>query len=226
MKTMTSPPEVRTPADEADAAPSSQTTRRRTAGKPARSARTEKQARSSGKTDGARTGAPKSRETTTRPARKTTAPARASVPAERRAAAPPRAPFVLVVVGLLGGALVSLLLLNTVLAQDAFSLSELQRGNQRLNEQKQALQEEIARESSPEVLHAKARGLGMRDPDRPAFIDPRTGRVTESGGRPPGVPDEAMAAAAAGGVTGAPGALVPPPGGLTGSAGHTGGGTR
>jgi hypothetical protein len=207
MKTMTSPPEVRTPADEADAAPSSETTRRRAAVRPARSAKS----------------SVKSRETTTRPTRRrATAPA----PVERRAAAPPKAPFVLVVVGLLGGALVSLLLLNTVLAQDAFSLSELQRNNQRLNERKQALQEDIARESSPEVLHAKARGLGMRDPDRPAFIDPRTGRVTESGSRPPGVPDEAMSAAAAGGVTGAPGALVPPAGGTTGGAGHTGGGTR
>lgn len=132
-----------------------------------------------------------------------------------RAATPPRAPFVLLVVGLLGGTLVSLLLLNTVLAQDAFTLSELQRSNQQLSERKQALQEDIARESSPEVLHEKARNLGMKDPDRPAFIDGRTGRVTEGGTRPPGVPDEAMAAAGAAGVTGAPGALVPPADGST-----------
>ncbi|MGH3388052.1 MAG: hypothetical protein ACRDOO_04160, partial [Actinomadura sp.] len=55
-------------------------------------------------------------------------------------AAPPRAPFVLLVLGLLGGALVSLLLLNTVLAEDAFTRTKLQRSNKQLNEQRQALQ--------------------------------------------------------------------------------------
>jgi hypothetical protein len=137
----------------------------------------------------------------------------------RRSAAPPRAPFVLLVVGLLGGALVSLLLLNTVLAQDAFTLSELQRGNQRLNERKQALQEDINRENSPAVLHAKARGLGMVDGRRPAFIDARTGRITQGGARPPGVSDEVMAAAAAAGVAGAPGGIVPPTAGAGASRG-------
>jgi hypothetical protein len=143
----------------------------------------------------------------------------------RRSATPPRAPFVLLVLGLLGGALVSLLLLNTVLAQDAFTLSELQRGNQQLSERKQALQEDISRENSPAVLHSKARSLGMVDGQRPAFIDPRTGRVTTGGTRPPGVSDEAMAAAAGAGVTGAPGAIMPPAGGDT-PRGRTGGGTR
>ena len=143
----------------------------------------------------------------------------------RRSATSPRAPFVLLVVGLLGGALVSLLLLNTVLAQDAFTLSELQRGNQQLSERKQALQEDNNRENSPSVLHSKARSLGMVDGQRPAFIDPRTGRVTQSGTRPPGVSDEAMAAAAGAGVTGAPGAIMPPVGGGA-PRGRTGGGTR
>ena len=154
--------------------------------------------------------------TTTKPrVRKPAAPRKPppKVAPARRSATPPRAPFVLLVVGLLGGALVSLLLLNTVLAQDAFTLSELQRGNQQLSERKQALQEDINRENSPSVLHSKARGLGMVDGQRPAFIDPRTGRVTQSGTRPPGVSDEAMAAAAGAGVTGAPGAIMPPAGG-------------
>ena len=86
----------------------------------------------------------------------------------------------LLVVGLLGGALVSLLLLNTVLAQDAFTLSELQRSNQQLNERKQALQEDIARESSPAVLHAKARGLGMVDAG-PAGVHRRAHRAGHRG---------------------------------------------
>lgn len=144
-------------------------------------------------------------------------------PAPRRSVTPPRAPFVLLVVGLLGGTLVSLLLLNTVLAQDAFTLTELQRSNQQLNERKQALEEDITRENSPAVLHAKARGLGMVDGQRPAFIDPRTGRITEGGARPPGVSDETMAAAAGAGVTGAPGAIMPPAGGAADNGGQAGG---
>jgi hypothetical protein len=86
------------------------------------------------------------------------------------------AAFALLVVGLLGGALVGLLLLNTTLAQQSFERSELQQENQRLEERRQALQEDIARESSPEVLHAKARRLGMRDAGDPALAGPRTGR--------------------------------------------------
>src|SRR4051812_48154134 len=69
-----------------------------------------------------------------------------------RAGSTPRAPFVLLVVALLGGALVSLLLLNTVLAKDAFTLTELQQSNKLLTQQRQALQEQIAREESPERL--------------------------------------------------------------------------
>lgn len=169
-----------------------------------------------------------------KPAKSAVAIKPARVTVARRSATPPRAPFVLLVVGLLGGALVSLLLLNTMLAQDAFTLSELQRGNQQLSERKQALQEDINRENSPAGLHAKARGLGMVDGQTPAFIDPRTGRVTEGGTRPPGVSDEAMAAAAAAGVTGAPGAIMPPAGAPAGVPHHgtprtgagTGGGTR
>jgi uncharacterized protein HemX len=104
-------------------------------------------------------------------------------PVRRRTSTAPKAPFGLLIVAMLGGGLVSVVLLNTVLAQDAFTLSELQRGNQRLNERKQTLQEDIARESGPQVLRAKARGLGMRDIEHPAFIDPRTGRVIDTGAR-------------------------------------------
>ncbi|MEV5711599.1 hypothetical protein, partial [Actinoallomurus sp. NPDC052274] len=149
--------------------------------------------------------------TRTAPTRTTPTRTGTATRAPRRPAPPrARAPFVLLVVGLLGGALVSLLLLNTVLAQDAFTLSELQRDNRQLAERKQALQADIARENDPAVLHQKARSLGMVDPRGAAFIDAHTGRVTEVGAPPQGVSDEAVAAAAAGAVTGAPGVLVPP----------------
>ena len=139
------------------------------------------------------------------------APARRPASRKPRPVAPPRAPFVLLVVGLLGGALVSLLLLNTVLAQDAFTATELQRSNQRLNQQRQALQEEIAREESPARLAPKAKALGMREPRQPAFVDAQTGQMVGHRIRP--VPPDAAAAAAAAGVVGVPGAIVPGDGG-------------
>ena len=131
MKTMTSPPEVRTRAAEATDAPTEITRRRATTPAPPR-----------------------------RPVRTV----------ERRAATAPRAPFAVLVVGLLGGALVSLVLLNTVLAQQAFTRSELRRENQRLDEREQGLREDIAREDGPEILHAKARRLGMRDAEPGALV--------------------------------------------------------
>ena len=124
-----------------------------------------------------------------------------------RPAAPPRTPFVLLIIGLLAGALVSLLLLNTVLAQDAFELSRLQRNVKLLQQEKQAMESEIAREESPERLARKAENLGMEQPTQVAFIDPHTRRVVGGGLRP--VPHAAAAAAAAAGALGVPGAVIP-----------------
>ncbi|WP_149257292.1 hypothetical protein [Actinomadura sp. K4S16] len=130
-----------------------------------------------------------------------------STAASRRSGqAAPRAPFVLLIVGLLGGALVSLLLLNTVLAKDAFTLTRLQQSNKQLEQQRQAYEEEIAREGSPQQLSNKAEGLGMKQGENPAFFS------TEPGGpggtiRP--VPQAAAASAGAAGVLGVPGTVVP-----------------
>ncbi|RAY16533.1 hypothetical protein DPM19_06630 [Actinomadura craniellae] len=140
------------------------------------------------------------------------APEPAAQPAPKRAragrgAAPPRTPFVLLVVGLLGGALVSLLLLNTVLAEDAFTITELQRGNKQLGQSAQELEQQIAREESPEQLERKAKALGGEQSKRPAFIDAPTGQVVGGAARP--APDAGAAAAGAAGVLGVPGAAVP-----------------
>jgi cell division protein FtsB len=114
--------------------------------------------------------------------------------------AAPRMPFVLLVVGLLGGALVSLLLLNTVLAKDAFTLTELQRGNKQLAERQQALEEEIARADSPETLARRARELGMVPATTPRFVRVDGGQGSPTGGSPRG----ALGTAGAAGVVGLP----------------------
>ncbi|GAA1843732.1 hypothetical protein GCM10009736_06980 [Actinomadura bangladeshensis] len=133
------------------------------------------------------------------------AAARSRPAAAHRAA--PRAPFVLLIIGLLGGALVSLLLLNTVLAKDAFTLTRLQQSNKQLQQQRQALEEENAREGSPAGLSRKAKALGMKEAEDPAFFDTETGRA--SGGKIRPVPHAAAASAGAAGVVGVPGTVVP-----------------
>ncbi|MFB4307728.1 hypothetical protein [Actinomadura sp. GTD37] len=148
--------------------------------------------------------------------------ARARPAAVQRAA--PRTPFVLLIVGLLGGALVSLLLLNTVLAQDAFTLTRLQQSNKRLEQQRQAYEEDIAREGSPAGLSQKARALGMKEAEDPAFFDPDTGRA--SGGTIRPVPHAAAASAGAAGVLGVPGTVVPGDGVRAPAAGSAGAGAR
>jgi hypothetical protein len=126
---------------------------------------------------------------------------------ERRPAGPPRTPFVLLIIALLSGALVSLLLLNTVLAQDAFELTRLQRSVKLLDQERQAMESDIAREESPERLARKAENLGMEQPSQVAFIDPHTRRVV--GGPVRTVPHAAAAAAAAAGALGVPGVVIP-----------------
>ncbi|TDC69096.1 hypothetical protein E1200_09610 [Actinomadura sp. GC306] len=126
--------------------------------------------------------------------------------AARRAQAPPRTPFILLIVGLLGGALVSLLLLNTVLAKDAFTLTRLQQSTKQLEQQRQAYEAEIAYESSPEELSNKAKALGMKEAEDPAFFHSGSGRASDGGLRP--APDAAAAAAGAAGVVGVPGTVV------------------
>lgn len=102
-------------------------------------------------------------------ARPGTRPAARTARARQQAKAP-RTPFVLLIVGLLGGALVSLLLLNTVLAEDAFRLNDLQRTNTQLQQREQSLKVDVKKAESPTELAKRAHDLGMRPgPMTPKF---------------------------------------------------------
>lgn len=106
----------------------------------------------------------------TKPAARPGAKPAARTARTRPAAKAPRTPFVLLIVGLLGGALVSLLLLNTVLAEDAFRLNDLQRTNTQLQQREQSLQVDVKKAESPTELARRAHDLGMRPgPMTPKF---------------------------------------------------------
>lgn len=106
---------------------------------------------------------------------------RSAVPARAAGARPqarsPRAPFILLLVGLLGGALVSLLVISTTLAQGAFRVTSLQEQNANLAREQQTLTNEVAQAGNPAVIAQKAEQLGMRANPHLGFIDPKTGKI-------------------------------------------------
>jgi len=108
----------------------------------------------------------------------TTAPARPApatrttslsvVPRRRPKAA--RGAFVLLIIALLIGGLMTLLLLNTALAQDAFVVQNLQQQHNQLDDREQQLKQQLATLESPVSLAARARALGMVPGGRPTFL--------------------------------------------------------
>ena len=134
-------------------------------------------------------------------------PPLALVPARRPGAAAGaalgRTPFVVVVVALLAAGLLGLLLLNAVLAQDAFRLHALKQDRRALSDTEQVLRREVEALRAPEALAARAGALGMVPAGPPAFLRLPDGVVLGAG-------DVADAPAVAGAPEpGAPGTAAP-----------------
>jgi len=98
-----------------------------------------------------------------------------------------RTPFVFLLVGLLGGGLLCLLLINTILDTGSYQITQLQQQNVTLAQRTQTLQAQIAYEESPTVLAKQARQLGMREPGLLHFLDLKKGRIESEPGHVPGV---------------------------------------
>jgi len=94
------------------------------------------------------------------------------VPTPRRVPTAPRAPFVVVLLGLLLVGLVGLLLLNTASAQDAFRLNTLQQQQHALELHRQELARQAGALGDPAQLEAKALTLGMIPVGAPTFLAP------------------------------------------------------
>jgi hypothetical protein len=110
------------------------------------------------------------------PAPRTAGPAPRTAGPRARARSP-RMPFILLLVGLLGGALVSLLVISTTLAQGAFRITSLQQQNANLARQEQTLSDQVAQASNPALIAKEAEQLGMRPNPRLGFIDLKTGKI-------------------------------------------------
>ena len=89
----------------------------------------------------------------------------------------PRAPFILLLVGLLGGALVSLLVISTTLAEGSFTITGLQQQDTNLARQEQVLTEQVAQASSPARIAQEAEQFGMQQDPNLRFINLKTGKM-------------------------------------------------
>ncbi|GGY80872.1 hypothetical protein [Streptomyces avidinii] len=129
-----------------------------------------------------------------------------------------RMPFVLLVVALLGGGLISLLLLNSALNEGSFQLTKLKKETTALTDEEQALQRDVDAHSAPDALQRRAHELGLVPGGSPVFIGP-DGRIAGSAApaeappSPTPTPSAAAGspAAPASGPSGAPAASAPAP---------------
>jgi hypothetical protein len=91
----------------------------------------------------------------------------------------PRAPFILLLVGLLGGALVSLLVISTTLAEGSYRITSLQQQNANLAKQESTLTQQVAQASAPAQIAQEAEEFGMRPNPGLQFINLKTGKVVK-----------------------------------------------
>ena len=101
----------------------------------------------------------------------------------------PRTRFILLVLGMLGGGLVCLLVINTTLAAASFRINALHQGNVALAQQAQSLQQQVTAEESPASLYKRAFQLGLRQQPRMNFLNLRTGHVYRAPATLPGIPN-------------------------------------
>jgi hypothetical protein len=88
-----------------------------------------------------------------------------------------RGTFVMIITAVLALALVAMLVINTSLAQGSFTVQSLRGEFQALQQQEQALLEEVAAASAPIALEYRARELGMVPSSTPVFISVPDGLV-------------------------------------------------
>jgi len=79
--------------------------------------------------------------------------------------------FFAIFVSIVGGiGLMLLLLINTLLAQDAFELTSLKLEAKLVSDEREAIARQIDKISSPDALAKSATALGMKPSENPTFL--------------------------------------------------------
>ncbi len=125
--------------------------------------------------------------------------------------------FAVLITVMLAFGLVIMLVVNTSVAQTAFTVTELKIQQRDLSRAEAALTKAIAEAASPPVLEAKARALGMIPSDRAVFLTVPEGRVRGKAKPAPG--NRARTANIAGSLTATLIDPLPTSGGAVGIAG-------
>ncbi len=94
-----------------------------------------------------------------------------------------RTSFVLLLLGLLGGGMVCLLVVNTTLAANSIQIRNLQQQNVNVSEQVQELQQQVATARSAGTIQAEARKLGLRPNPHLVFINLHSRKIVAQPGR-------------------------------------------
>ena len=98
-----------------------------------------------------------------------------------------RTPFIVFVTALLGGGLICLLVINTILATGSYQITSLQQAQAVRVQQVQTLKQQVAEDSAPSMIAKRARQLGMTDPPLTKFLDLKSGRIIRQPATEPGV---------------------------------------
>jgi hypothetical protein len=119
---------------------------------------------------------------------RTPEPPRTTAPPRTDSGPPPdgarqhRMPFIILLCGLLAGALASLLVISTTLATGAYRITSLQAQVNSLTLQRQQLQEQVSSDNSAQMIATRAEALGMHWQGLLRFIDLKTGKVRTDAG--------------------------------------------
>ena len=100
-------------------------------------------------------------------------------------------PFVLLVLGLLGGGLICLLVINTTLGATSFRVSQLQSSNTTLSQEEHQLQQQVYAEQNPAQIANRAYQLGMRPQSQLNFLNLQTRRIDHTSGQAGGSASQA-----------------------------------
>jgi hypothetical protein len=98
----------------------------------------------------------------------------------QRARQAQRMPFILLLVGLLGGALVSLLVISTTLDEGAYRINSLTEQNNALSKYEQILNQQVNQDRNEATIYREAYQLGMRTDKDLRFINVESSKISVS----------------------------------------------
>jgi hypothetical protein len=98
-----------------------------------------------------------------------------------------RTPFILLVLGLLGGGLICLLVINTTLAASSFEITRLRQAIVTKSQREQVLQQQVSQDQTPGAIERRAWKLGLRPQQVLTFLDLKTHRIYRQKSSVPGL---------------------------------------